>query len=234
MTQNTVNVRATSAEVRRAISRIPQEAQAGRTLADAMMRAVGEKLLGLIKDSFIAKSEGGMDEAGDRWEPLSRQTLLRRKRKKKRDIRRASEPSAKQSARWRELYQQGLALYGGDKGSASRRAWAILRGEGAVTLLNKYGGTRSLILVVTGRLLNSLYPGLGSPDQVFRVGWGEVTVGTRRQGALAQHEGAPGRLPQRRLWPEPYRWPATWRQALAEVIRDGLVDIAVQMVRDAG
>jgi len=83
----------------------------------------------------------------------------------------------------------------------------------------------------TGLLLNSLSPGVASAEQVFRIGHGEVIVGTNRKGAAAQHNGVPGRLPQRRLWPEPSKWPASWWRDIMEQVRTGLVDIAMQLIK---
>lgn len=59
---------------------------------------------------------------------------------------------------------------------------------------------------------------------------GSVTVGTNRKGAAAHHKGIPGRLPQRRLWPEPQKWPAEWWQGIEEQARDQLIDVAVAAI----
>jgi hypothetical protein len=90
------------------------------------------------------------------------------------------------------------------------------------------------ILRDTGALLASLSPDKESRDQVFRVGPGSVTVGTNRRGALAHHGGVPGRLPQRRLWPAPKKWPGTWWQPVLRQVQLGIVDIAVRLIREAG
>ena len=105
----------------------------------------------------------------------------------------------------------------------------MLKGEGAKTLLELYGNTQVDILRDTGILLNSLSPGVpGSvPDQVFRIGVGEVIVGTNRKGAASHHQGIPGRLPQRRLWPEPSKWPASWWESILEQGRAGLIEIII-------
>lgn len=242
MIENVIYVRAGRAAVRQAISRIPEVARAGGTAAGAMMTRCGMTALGRIKQAFIVKSRGGIDETGDSWAPLSPKTIAYSKTRQrgrggrtKAEKGRSAYPSqalnAKQQERWWDLYRQGLAIFKGDKGSAARRAWAILKSEGAETLLSKYGGRQVDILRDTGLLLNSLSPGVTSAEQVFRVGPGEVIVGTNRKGAAAHHSGVPGRLPQRRLWPEPRKWPASWWLDIAEQARAGLVEVASQLIR---
>jgi hypothetical protein len=121
-------------------------------------------------------------------------------------------------------------MYKGDRGHAARRAWFILKAEGARTLLDKYGNRQVEILRDTGLLLNSLSPGVSSSEQILRTGPGEVVVGTNRKGAAAHHYGVPGRLPQRRLWPEPSRWPSSWWAELVEQARAGLIDVVVHLI----
>lgn len=128
------------------------------------------------------------------------------------------------------LYRQGLAQFKGNKASAAKRAWAILKREGATTLLAKYGGRSVEILRDTGLLLNSLSPGVASADQIFRLAPGTVIIGTNRKGALFHHMGIPGRLPQRRLWPDPKRWPKSWRLDILEQLRQGMIDIMKEML----
>lgn len=245
MTENTIHIRATRAQLRQALAQIPAAASGGGATADAMMTRCGMALLGRIKQAFIAKSRGGMDEAGDSWQPLSPETIAysktrsrgrggRTKAEKGRPSRPSQALSANQQARWWKLYRQGLAMFrlGPDpQASAARRAWAILKREGAQTLLDKYGHRQVDILRDTGLLLNSLSPGVASPNAVFRIGHGEVIVGTNRKGAAAHHHGVPGRLPQRRLWPEPRKWPATWWTGILEQLRQGLVDITASIIK---
>jgi hypothetical protein len=73
------------------------------------------------------------------------------------------------------------------------------------------GGRRAGVLDVSGRLLLSLSPPPGHPDQVFDVRPGRVRVGTRRPGARHQHRGT-YRIPIRRLWPA--RLPPAWKRRL--------------------
>lgn len=259
MPETTIYVRSSAGSVMQAISMIPQEMMSGGPLANAMMTRLGLAVLSRIHESFVDKMEGSTDEAGDRWAPLKPETVAysRRHRRKTGDhsqsqlFSRAKRPrliprprtrvafapsyalTSRQRNRWWDLYRQGLAMHRGDKSRAARRAWFILKGEGATTLIEQYGGAKVDILRDTGLLLRSLTPGARIPEQVFRVGPGEVVVGTNRKGASAHHRGVPGRLPQRRLWSEPSRWPSSWWSAALEPVRDGAVDTATYLVRSA-
>ncbi len=259
MAETIVYVRATRAAVRQAVDHSPQQARSTGAAAKAMMVRCGTVALGRIMRAFIEKSRGGTDEAGDSWKPLKPTTIAygRRHRKKpgnprtqgpvfsrakrlpwipKKQIRAGFAPSyaltAKQRDRWWQVYSQGLAMFRGNKGSAARRAWAILKREGATTLIAEYGNAKVDILRDTGLLLNSLSPGTSSSNQVFRVLPGEVIVGTNRKHAGTHHRGNPSRgLPQRRLWPDPKRWPSSWWLDILEQARQGLIDIAIQLIK---
>jgi hypothetical protein len=164
--------------------------------------------------------------------------------------------SAKERKAWWTIYGAQLARLRGkrgryariddemkdkqaDKGHAAAIAWVILKASGARTLLSVYGNAPVKILRDTDVLYNSLSPGVGaasaaatvpsSPNQVFRLAQGEVILGTNRKGAAAHHAGIPGRLPQRRLWPHPSRWPAPWWLDALFTLREGIIDIAIQL-----
>ena len=256
MGTTTVYTRASAASVTTTVSRAASEVRSGGTALNAAMVRVGLALLGRIRAAFVVKARGGTDEAGDRWAPLSPRTIAysRRHRKKAGDpgasrvfsrakrlpwvpaagVRAGYAPSYaltdKQRDRWWEVYRQGLAMFGGNKGAAAKRAWSILKREGATTLIAQYGSAQVEILRDTGLLLSSLSPGATVPEQVFRTGPGEVVVGTNRRGAAAHHRGIPGRLPQRRLWPEPRTWPTSWWLDIAEQATLGLAAVIVQSI----
>jgi hypothetical protein len=99
------------------------------------------------------------------------------------------------------------------------------------------------ILRDTGLLLNSLSPALPADlakhppppvaNQVFRLGVAAVMIGTNRKWAWVHHEGLPGKIPQRRLWPAPARWPSAWWQDILEQAREGLIEMAVLLAKGA-
>lgn len=243
MIQNVTHVRASRAAARQALAALPRRALAGGQVADAMMARCGMAALGRIKQAFVVKARGGTDEAGDQWKPLSPRTIAysktrqrgrggRTRAEKGRPTRPSQALNAKQQARWWEVYRRQLAIRKGDKGHAAAVAWLVLKGEGARTLVDKYGHRQVEILRDTGLLLNSLSPGVASAEQVFRVGRGEVIVGTNRKGAAGHHAGIPGRLPQRRLWPEPRKWPTGWWQDITEQVKQGLADLAILLIKE--
>jgi hypothetical protein len=216
--------------------------RSGGAVSDAIMTRIGLTALGHIKQAFIVKSHGGTDEAGESWKPLSPKTIAySRTRKRGRGGRTKAErlrptyPSQalnqKQQDRWWQVYSRQLAIYHGDKAHAAAVAWLVLKSEGAVTLLDKYGHRKVDILRDTGLLINSLSPGVAGENQVFRVGHGEVIVGTNRKGAGAHHHGVPGRLPQRRLWPEPKKWPKNWWYDIMDQLKQGVLDLAATIVK---
>lgn len=239
---NTVHTRATRDDLRRALQGLPAAAQGGGPIADAMMVRVGMVLLGRIKRAFIVKARGGTDECGEKWQPLSPKTIAynktrqrgrggRTKAEKKRNAFPSQALNQKQQDRWWEVYRRQLAIHKGDKRHAAAVAWTVLKREGARTLVDKYGHRQVEILRDTGLLLNSLSPGVASSDQVFRVERGAVTVGTNRAGAAAHHNGVPGRLPQRRLWAPPDKWPAEWWRDITDAAKSGMAELAAYLIR---
>lgn len=241
----TVYARASRAEVRRALSGLPGAALSGGAVADAMLTRCGLALLGRIRQAFVIKARGGTDEAGGWWAPLSPKTVAYSKTRQRgrggrtrAEKARASRPSQaltqRQQDRWWEVYRRQLAIRRGDRGHAAAVAWLVLKGEGARTLVDKYGHRQVEILRDTGLLLSSLSPGTGAAESVFRVGRGEVTVGTNRKGAAAHHRGVPGRLPQRRLWPDPRNWPASWWRDILVELRAGILDLMADILNRRG
>jgi phage gpG-like protein len=100
------------------------------------------------------------------------------------------------------------------------------------TLERRRGGGKggAEILRDTGRLLASLTP--GQAGNVQRTEPGAVVIGTNVKYAVFHHHGT-AKIPQRRLWPDPQKWPARWRAALARQARDGLAKVLDLLVRAA-
>ncbi len=245
MTRNVVHSRARQDAIRKALATLPAAAQADGAIARAMMVRCGLAALGRIRKAFVVKSRGGTDEAGDSWKPLSPKTIAysktrqrgkggRTRAEKKRDTYPSQALNKRQQTRWWEVYRRQLGIYKGNKGHAAAVAWLILKSEGAQTLVDKYGHRQVDILRDTGLLLNSLSPGYGGTEQVFRTEPGAVIVGTNRKGAAAHHEGDPSRnLPQRRLWPPPSDWPASWWADITDQVKQGMMDMAMQLIKNA-
>jgi hypothetical protein len=237
MSETVVHVRVSLAAVLRVVRSAPERAKSSRGLGRELLVAVGEAVLGQVRDAFVVKSAGGTDESGERWAPLAPATVAYRAARTQTERRRGSRPSqgltAKQQEQWWEEYRRAMARWPGEKARAARHAWFILKQRGARTLFDKYRGARADILRDTGALLESLTPGAHSGAQVFRVETGSVTIGTSRRGATAQHAGLPGRLPQRRLWPAPANWPPSWWRAVLLAARGKLTDLIVQLLREA-
>lgn len=253
MAENVIHVRTTRAKIRQAIAKAVAVATGaggdGREAADQMKVRLGLTLLANIRKAFVVKAAGGTDEAGLSWKPLSPKTIAYSRRhpgvpksKDRAPFRPSWMLTEKQHERWWSLYRTGLARFRGDKGRAAKLAWAVMKGEGAKTLIGTYGNTAVQILRDTGLLLNSLTPGLSpegdvpsSPptveNQVFTLGSSDVIVGTNRKHAATHHEGK-GHVPQRRLWAEPSQWPQTWWNDISDAGKTGMVDILLHLLRN--
>lgn len=247
MAESVIYVKGTRAAVRRAcvqaVAAASGHTQDAQEAADALQTRIGMTALAHIRDAFVQKSHGGADETGLTWPKLSPKTIAYNRRHPgapASSVRAAFRPSwmlsEAQRKKWWVEYSRGLAMFKGDPARASKRAWVIAKGGGAKTLIGVYGATQVDILRDLGLLLNSLSPGVspGSVDhQVFRIGAGEVIIGTNRVGASAHHRGIPGRLPQRKLWPDPENWPASWWDDVATSAREGFIDVLLFFLRRA-
>ncbi len=205
--------------------------------------AVAMTALGFIRDAFITKSQGGTDEAGDSWPALSKRYVaygrthpgLARQRGRAAKRGQSSRPllTPKQNERWKKIYGQMLRRSGpfptaDAKGRAAAYAWAVLKAEGARTILGVYGDTKVDTLRDTGLLLTSLSPGESSSEQILRTEPGQVIVGTNREGAEKHHLGIG--VPQRKLWPDQANWPAKWSMAMMVTMRDALIKMIRQQM----
>ena len=260
MAENVVYVRGTRAEVRKLIAAAVSSAAGHGEQTDAVRQLLirlGMTALTRIRDAFVVKSKGGADDCGLSWPKLSPKTIAYSRRhpgvpqsKERAGFAPSWMLTDKQRKRWWALYRSflGGAPEGKDfhkyrptggtyhtHANAAREAWRILKSEGAKTLMSTYGNEPVLILRSIGLLLNSLSPGTDGDEkvenQVFRIGSGEVIVGTNREWAATHHEGIPGRLPQRRLWPAPSQWTQAWWDDIAEQGKQGLIEIVENMLQ---
>jgi hypothetical protein len=216
---NSVQVQATSQQVRQAVVDAIAAAtgsgpdQSG--LARGIALAVGMEALSIIRNDFLVRARGGTDASGLKWKPLQPATIAARRppSQKKRGERPRGLLSAKQDERWRKLYSAALRWMKGDQGHAAAWAWATLKAEGAPTRLEKLGSRQVEIGRDTGRMFNSLSPGM--EDNVLQPEPGHVTIGTNVKYAGRFHEKRP-------LWAEPEQWPVAYWDRLGKVARDGI------------
>jgi phage gpG-like protein len=179
--------RGTSEDARRAIKQVFGQLT-GKTpdhggLARSVFYALGFQALSDVSEAFIVKSQGGTDEAGISWPPLSKKYLAygrRFGRGEKAALKRdaglgrqhhrgiggnAGLLNAQQQKRWKHIFAKNLtwlaARYdiGTAKGIAAGMAWNQLKAEGAKTMLEVYGNRKVDILRDTGVLFNSISPG---------------------------------------------------------------------------
>ncbi len=208
------------------------------SVRDALLVRVGLVLLMLIKEAFIVKARGGTDAAGIQWKPLSKSYVAYGRRH-------PSLPPASQRKRpghlltdkqtdlWWETYRRNLARFArregikSAKGHAAAIAWAVVKKAGGKTILGTYGDAPTEIGRDTGRLLNSLSPGIAGPsgdaDQIFRTEPNAVAVGTNVAYAAAFHARRP-------LWKENGdEWPREWWDQINDALETGLVGLVQQL-----
>lgn len=94
------------------------------------------------------------------------------------------------------------------------------------------------ILEELGKLVHSLIPPTANStgpsnrtDQVFKIEGNAVVVGTDREWAWTHMKGIPGRLPQRRLWPEPSKWPESWWRMIVEAAKMEVVKAIIRILQ---
>ena len=203
-------------------------------LREALLTRIGLVLLMLIKEAFVIKARGGTDAAGISWKPLTREYIAYTRRHpglpQAKDRRRPGHLlTSEQEALWWKTYYRNLARFAnrkgadlrGAKGHAAAIAWIVVKEAGGKTIIGEYGDTRVEIGRDTGRLLNSLSPGIqgpsGDPDQIFRTETNAVIVGSNRPGVEHFHKLRP-------LWKENGdEWPREWWEQINEALESGVV-----------
>lgn len=183
----TIYFRGTYEQARQMIAQLPL-VLAGRA-ADPVQVARGVQLrlstalLSQVQQDFLVKSRGGTGKDGVRWPPLQPATVAARTRA-------PADVKAFKAAKKRDPRLTKLAFYG------SRKV-EILRD--------------------TARLFRSLTPGVedqpsGNPDQVIRLGRGELILGSNCP-YLGAHQNGTKHIPARPVFPvrgaiPPAYWPA--------------------------
>lgn len=230
-------------------------------IARGVFLSVGFQALADIKEDFIRKSRGGIGDDGEKWKPLSQAYLAYQRRfgrGEQKNLKTAAGLgkghrfgvggnkgllTKDQQKRWNKLFAQKFARLavslgeGEAKARAAKHAWAVLKAEGAKTMLEVFGNRQVDILRDTGRLLASLSPGelTGSGyrltchrppnggDQILNTIANGVTVGTNVEYAGACNKLRPFL---------PAKLPAKWQDNMTQVAADALaagVRMAFQM-----
>lgn len=226
-----------------------------RGVARGFSLTLGFAALSDIKDAFIVKADGGTDEMGVRWPPLSPVTIANR-RVGTREGKSSALIQIRERVRKREtrkvLKRFRLSL---PEDEAQRRAkivgsLAATRVTGR-TKIETLGGRQVEILRDTGVLLNSLGPGRitgsgvnisyskppgeGGEEQIFEVGAGEVIVGTNVIYAATHQHGDAGRnIPARPFLPDAnHPVPSAWWDRWLRLANKALVVGAEVLYRRA-
>ncbi len=98
----------------------------------------------------------------------------------------------------------------------------------------KYAKNATAILMESGELANSLKPPQGSgrrKSQVFSVANGQLVLGTEREWSWTHQKGIAPWLPERRLWPPPRQWPASWWKRINEAAKMALIEVITDLLK---
>lgn len=255
----TIKIRYGSDELRRRLSLL-MAALAGRERNDLIEGAklrVAVAFFSKVKEAYIIKARGGIDETGMSWPPLSPKTLAYGRHTqsgKSRVLKTTAKKQQKAGANkyqslraYNVAYREALARFSLSlpKAEAKRRAQNV-----AFYVANKKSGPTKIaaaetlrpgadydILRDTGILLNSLQPGIVtggtySPKegQVVESEGSILAVGTNVEYAATHHYGRK-HIPARPLWPKPSNVPQSWKTAFADAMQRGIeraVEIATR------
>jgi hypothetical protein len=192
--------------------------------------AMGAAALSQIYQAFIEKSRGGVGSDGIKWAPLKRETIAYGRRTTAAERTAAGDRGGPrplltpaQDKLWKRVFGTRLARLrltmgeGEAKALAAKIAWAEVKKVGGKTKLEVYGSRVVDIGRDTGRLLQSLGPGVDgpsdNPDQVFETPPGAVVVGTNVVYAPRFHAKRP-------LWPG--ETPPAWVEPIGDAGMDAL------------
>jgi hypothetical protein len=194
-----------------------------------LQMAIGTMAMSIIKDAFITKSRGGTDSAGIQWAKLSAHYIAYGRRhpglkRKKAGERPRGLLTQKQDDRWRKLcggvYHRLVAKGVEGKAAAAQGAafaWAVLKTEGAKTILKEYGDKDVEIGRDTGVMFNSASFGI-DPQNAARV-----ILKFNTKYAAAFHAKRP-------LWPADDAWPDVWLDQLTDILADGVVIVCRRLL----
>lgn len=181
-----------------------------------------------IQVAYDLKANLETDELGDKWQDLSPITKAYSRKARQGDLTEAEKRNlrnyrtiglldAQQTKVWRAFFNKArikLIHNGSPHGIAdsiaAAQAWAFIKSQGGSTKMQRLGFRKLQVLKDYKKLYKSLSKGTFNgyvykpPNnmQVFTVTRTGLEIGTRDPKASKHHNGIPGRLPQRRLWPK--------------------------------
>lgn len=152
-----------------------------------------------LSEAYEAKSEGGTDEFGNSWKPISERTKIYRRltRQERRQFGVGSNKgrgllTLQEDREWKRtfaMYFHRFSYTMGEKAAkalAARLAWVRVKQMGAKTKKEMFKGRKATILVETGRLKKSFKPssistGYYRPnkDQIAVFQSSTITLGTK-------------------------------------------------------
>jgi hypothetical protein len=162
-----------------------------------------------VEKNFESKSEGGRDEFGVKWKPLSPKSIAARpltkdeiKRNRIAEMQQRGLLTPAQNRIWRGIFASLMKKYilqmSMDKAKirAAKVTWVIMKNKGALTKLQVYGSRRVKILRVSDRLFKSVKAGTLTgnryykpKEQIAKIEGNEFTFGSmvpyaNRQAAM--------------------------------------------------
>lgn len=201
----TIYFRGTAAGLRQLLHQIPR-VLAGKAadpagVARGVQLRMNTALLSQVQQDFLVKSRGGTGRDGVRWKPLSPKTVAARARTR-------GEVTAFRTAKKKDPRTTALAFYGSRKVDVLRD---------------------------TGRLLRSLTPGVegqpsGNPDQVLRLGPGELILGSKCP-YLERHQEGSKHTPARPVFPVRGKLPPAYLPAVLGAAARGVVALVVVLIQ---
>lgn len=219
-------------------------------LGVAVLTRIGNALLSEIQQDFITKSRHGTGRDGITWPELSPVTIERRRVSPadEKDIRRQLKEmrekvyadelgrlraGAFSSFNPRPITQQDERIDESLIKRARKYAKEVVEAVAKRFRREKLSQREVDILRDTGAMLRAFTPGVGDRqswegEQVFEVGYGQVTVGNREK---PWHQLGGGRLPARPSWPQDDTIPDAWWPAITLAAERGLRDAMMLIIR---
>jgi phage gpG-like protein len=258
------------AAVRAAVAQASGREPDTLNIKHGMALAVGAAVLADVKDDFVRKADGGTGEDGNKWPPLAPATIANRRKgpgdaellkaaglKKSHRFKRMLNKNTltkEQQKEWERVYRFNVLRFALSTTlpTANQRAralaWEHVRKLGAdpkmnPTRVNVFGGRQVKILRDTGRLMNSLSPGVlsgvgpdssytkptaeGGEEQILEILESGMMVGTNvKYAATHQYGDAERNIPARPFLPDngtvPDIWLARWAKKANEALAAGI------------